>query len=403
MKKRRILIIGMSLNVGGAEKSLINLLNMIDYKQYDIDLLLFQQRGTFLKQIPKEVNIVEIHNIKILFQSVSDTMAMEKKKLKDFYLVFLRYFVSIVEKLKWKQFDQIRLHRWIDCYAKHITENEKEYDVAIAYAGGETAYYMVDKVSAARKVYFFHSDYSKIDIDAVLEKKYVDSVDAVITVSEICKRSLVKLFPEKKNDIVVLNNLSSSKLIWKLAQEYEPKEFNFERNVMKLVSVGRLVHIKGFDMAIDAAGILKRNGKKFQWIIIGEGEERKHLEKQIRENGLEDSLQLVGLKENPYPYLLKADIVVQTSRFEGKSVVLDEAKILKKPIVATNYNSVCNQIEDGVNGLIADMSANGIAEKIEQYISEPEILNLIQENTKFDSTLENIDEYLKILMGEKDI
>lgn len=403
MERKKILIIGMSLNIGGAEKSLINLLKMIDYKLYDIDLLLFQKRGDFLKQIPEEVNIIEDYNIKILFQPVSETIKMGAQCLNGIKLIYIRYFSTMIETLKWKQFDQIRLHRWVDFYSKFIENSKKEYDVAIAYAGGETAYYMIDKVSAKRKVYFFHSDYSRIDIDAELEKKYVNQADQVITVSETCKQSLIELFPEKESDITVLNNLSSSKEIWKLAQEYIPREFSSDKNVMKLVSVGRLISIKGFDMAIDAATIMKEHGIKFQWIVVGEGEERKSLEKQIIDNGLQELFQFVGLKENPYPYLLNADIVVQTSRFEGKSVVLDEAKVLKKPIVVTNYNSVQNQITDGVSGLIVEMTGSGIAMGIESCISKPELLESLKKNLENDTMLEDIDTYMAKLTGEYNV
>lgn len=399
MDRKKILIIGMSLNVGGAEKSLINFLNMIDYEQYDIDLLLFQKRGVFLKQVPNEVNLIDDINIRILFQSVFDTILMRKKSIKDAYLVLIRYLATIVEKLKWKQFDQIRLHRWIDFYSKYISQNKIEYDTAIAYAGGETAYYMVDKVSAARKVYFFHSDYSKINIDADLEKHYVNKVDVVITVSETCRQSLIKLFPEKENDIIVLNNLSSSKLIWKLAKEYTPKEFCIDNNITKIVSVGRLNYIKGFDMAIEAATILKKSGIKFKWVIIGEGEERKKLEHQIKMNGIEDVFQLIGLRENPYPYFYCADIVVQTSRFEGKSVVLDEAKILRKPIIVTNYNSAHNQIDDNINGFIVGMSVYEIANKIEKCILEPRLLDMVKGNIKIDADIEDIERYLKVIIN----
>lgn len=128
---------------------------MIDYSQYNVDLLLFQERGDFLKQVPSEVNIISERIIKVLFQSFSDTLRLPSKGFKDIYFILLRYIASIIETLKWKQFDQIRIHRWIDFYKNAIPNNKNIYDVAVAYAGGDTAYYMVDKVNAVRKVYFF--------------------------------------------------------------------------------------------------------------------------------------------------------------------------------------------------------------------------------------------------------
>lgn len=391
----------MSLNVGGAEKSLVNLLNMLDYNQYQVDLFLFQQKGVFLKQIPSEVNVVDDRSVKVLFQSASETLKLQEKSYRDFFLIAIRYSASLIEKLKWKQFDQIRLHRWIDFYKKVIPNNNNKYDVAVAYAGGDTAYYMVDKVTADRKVYFFHSDYSKIDINADLERKYINQVDTLFTISDVCKQSLERLFPEKKSDIIVLNNLSSSELIWKLAKDYTPLEFKVNVGVIKLVSVGRLNPIKGFEMAVDAANILKKSGVSFRWVVVGEGEERKNLEEQIKRYGLEKEVLLVGLKENPYPYILNADVLVQTSRFEGKSVVLDEAKVLRTPAIITNYNSAHDQINDGVDGLIVKMNAEGIASGIKRCAGDRILLEKLTGHINIDQKLQDIDCYMRQLVGEK--
>ena len=389
----------MSLNVGGVEKSLVNLLNMIDYKKYSVDLLLFQRKGAFLKQIPGEVNLIEEPNVKILFQSALYTIFHDKKSLHNTKLLFIRCFASVIEKLRWKQYDQIRLHRWIDFYSKNIPNNSNGYDVAVAYSGGETAYYIIDKVNAGRKVYYFHSDYSKIDIDAELEGKYVNQADIIVTISDVCKQSLDHLFPKKKDVIVVLSNLSSQKLIWQLAKDYFPSEFQVDRKKIKIVSVGRLDRVKGFDMAVEAANILKQSGIDFCWIIVGEGVERKNLEKQIKKYGLENQLILVGLKENPYPYILNADLLIQTSHLEGKSVVLDEAKILKTPAIITNYNSAHDQINDGIDGLIVDMSAEGIADGILLCAKDMRKIKQFSDAIVINKSIECIDEYMNILMG----
>ena len=186
---KNLLFIGMSLNVGGAEKSLVNLLNMIDYKKYNVDLLLFQKKGAFLKQVPCEVNIIEVSEISILFQSAKDSLKRYPLTFSMMKQVIRRYFDTLLCKIKWKQFDQMRLNRWIKYYVDLVPANDQKYDVAIAYAGGECAYYMFDKVIADKKIYYFHSDYSKIDIDVELEKQYVDRADLIVTISEKCKNS----------------------------------------------------------------------------------------------------------------------------------------------------------------------------------------------------------------------
>ena len=392
--KKKILIIGSSLNIGGAEKSLINLLNMIDYAAYDVDFLLFQKEGAFVKQVPEEVNWLEDRTIKVLYQSIGKTLKQKKLSLRDIGLSFRRYRDSFFETRKWKQFDQIRIHRWMEHYVNYIPENENHYDLAIAYAGGDTAYYMLDKVKADQKVYYFHSDYSKIDIDVELERRYVDRADKIVTISDVCKQSLVNLFPEKASDIYVLNNLSSSKLIKKLACEYKPVEYE-QAEGLKIVSVGRLHPIKGFDLAVEAACILKNSGYKFSWVVVGDGEERARIESVIKENHLENLFILVGAKENPYPYIAEADVLVQPSRFEGKSVVLDEAKVLGVPSIITNYNSAHDQIEDGMDGMIVDMSPEGIASGIMNCTHED--IRKFSRNIKVDNKLEDIDGYMNCL------
>lgn len=395
---KRILFIGMSLNVGGAEKSLVNLLNMIDYGKYSIDLLLFQKTGPFLKQIPNEVNIIEVSEISILFQSAKDSFKKYPLTFSMMKQVVRRYLDTLLCKIKWKQFDQMRLNRWIKYYADYIPANDQKYDVAIAYAGGECAYYMFDKVIADKKIYYFHSDYSKIDIDADLERQYVDRADLVVTISEKCKDSLSTLFPEISDRIRVLQNLSSKDFIYKLADEYYPEEYENREDYLKIVSVGRLISIKGFDMAVEAANILKYKGIKFVWTVVGDGEERENLEGQIKKLELDDCFKFVGLKENPYPYIKNANILLQTSRFEGKSVVLDEAKILNIPIIATNYNSVHDQVHHNIDGLVVGMNPQDIADGILKCNSNS--ILMWKENIKIDEDIEDINSYMKCLLEE---
>lgn len=155
-------------------------------------------------------------------------------------------------------------------------------------------------------------------------------------------------------------------------------------------------------MAIGAAKLLIKRGYTIQWYVVGEGPERVELEKQISKNGLKNVFYLVGARTNPYPYMYYADIIVQPSRYEGKSLVLDEAKIFAKPIVVTRYSSVEDQVDHGKNGLIADMTAEGLANQIEVMLTDSRkregcINSLTQ-------MLDNIDDqvgyYCRVLMGE---
>ena len=127
--------------------------------------------------------------------------------------------------------------------------------------------------------------------------------------------------------------------------------------------MGRLSTEKGFDLAIQAANILKEKEYAFIWYIIGSGMEENNLREMIKKYHVEEYVKLLGIRENPYPYIKNCNIFVQPSRFEGKSVVLDEAKILAKPILATNYPTVRDQLTDK-EGIIVNLTARDIAEGI---------------------------------------
>ena len=149
-------------------------------------------------------------------------------------------------------------------------------------------------------------------------------------------------------------------------------------NRSNILSVGRLWNQKGFDLAIDAAAVLKQQGIDFAWYIIGEGSLRAPLQKQIDALGLSDCFLLLGTRENPYPYMKHCDMLVQPSRYEGKSVVLDEAKMLCVPIVATAYPTVGDQIVDGKEGVITEMSAQGIADGILRIMKDEQLRNRLK-------------------------
>ena len=134
-----------------------------------------------------------------------------------------------------------------------------------------------------------------------------------------------------------------------------------KRDAYYVVSVGRLHPLKGYDMAIEACRLLLDQGYKVRWQVIGEGEDRSRLERMIADRGLQESFQLLGAMDNPYPYMKHADLYVHPSRYEGKSIAIDEAKILGKPIVVTDFPTAKDHITDGCNGVIAEMNPDSLA------------------------------------------
>lgn len=363
MKKQLLFIMG-TLENGGGERSLINLLQLIDYNKYDVDLALFKERGVFLKQVPKEVNILS--DLKELHFMYDDSLknAFNFNYLK---LSLAHTFGTIISKIVSKSGFHKGQYRWKHFYKNVIPTIEKKYDVAISYLEGETTFYLADKVNADKKIAWVHTDYSKINADSEIDLEYFRKVDKVVSISKSCLKILKNQFPSISNKFIYLPNLISSKLVKSMSNQFTPKEF-YENNKIKIISIGRLIKLKGFDIALQSAKILKEKNIDFEWYVIGDGILKTELEEHKNQLDLNDDFIFLGIRENPYPYLKNADIVVQPSRYEGKSMVLDEAKILCKPIVVTNYDTVNDQINRD-EGIIVDIDPEAIAKGIETMLS----------------------------------
>jgi len=204
-------------------------------------------------------------------------------------------------------------------------------------------------------------------------------------------------FPEFEKKIYCIANITSSEMVKNMAKNYFPAEYEGER--CNILSIGRLSNQKGFDMAVDAAALLKEKGFNFKWHIIGEGELRESLEKKIKDLSLEKNVLLLGTRSNPYPYIKNCSILVQSSRYEGKSVVLDEAKILATPIVVTSYLTVWDQIKDGKEGIITDISADGIANGIITMLTNDHIYKDIRDylTSQQYGNVDEIKKYISLL------
>lgn len=363
MEKRNVLFVMSSLRNGGAERSLVNLLQLLDYDRYNVDLLLFQNEGMFLKQVPKAVNIIS--NCNKLYTLYDNNKA---EALKHPYLSAVHMIGTFISRKKTNSVAKSRQYRWEHFYKKIVPELTKEYDVAIAYMQREQTYFLVDKVKAAKKITWVHNEYSQLGHFKGMDLEYFKKVDKVVTISDLCAKDLKENFPSIAEKFVVLPNLTSSQVIRSLAKEFYPPEF--KRDMLNIVSIGRLNAQKGFEFALDAALELKKSKVKFHWVVLGIGSLKEKLEKKREELGVQDCFEFIGARENPYAYMKNADVLVQTSRFEGKSVVLDEGKILCCPIVTTNYPTVYDQINKD-EGVIVGMNGKEIADGILKILKDP--------------------------------
>lgn len=359
---KKILFVIYSMKYGGAERSLVNLLQELPEDKYQVDLLLFQRVGDFLEQIPAWINVLQTpEDIERLYAP------LRKTKLRGFTKVLGTGCSRLARRSRKPQL----AFRWRNFYRKKISALEKHYDVAVAYAGTENLYFIVDRVKADKKLVWIHNDYRTAGYSKVDDAPYFDVVDEIVSVSAECVEVLREEFPQHSEKMHYVENITSSGVIRGQAQRYKPEEYR--QDGANFLSIGRLHPQKGFDLAIRAAAILKKQGVSFCWYIIGDGPLREELKKQIQDEQVEDCVVLLGTRNNPYPYIYHALAVVQPSRYEGKSVVLDEAKILAKPIVATAYPTVRDQVADGQEGIITEMTPEGIAAGIRRMLEDGEL------------------------------
>ena len=305
-----------------------------------------------------------------------------------------------VTRIVKSQFDRRRLLRWQRFYSACIPRLSGRYDCAVSYSGGETFWYVVEKVEALRKVTYFHSDYSNIDIDAAKELAYLKKADRIATISLACADSLRRIFPTQGDKVRVVQNPTCIGLVRKLSEEPVTDGFAADNKRLKVVSVGRLEEPKGFDLAARGSAIAKREfGPVFEWVVVGDGGECEKVESIIAKEGIADVFRLVGAKINPYPYMAAADVMAQPSRFEGKSVVLDEARVLGLPVLATAYSSVCDQVRDGIDGKVVAMSSEGIAEGIGVLVSDFGFLRKLTAGAQAEdvSELEDVSGFVALL------
>lgn len=365
---QKLLFVMTGMYNGGAERSLVNLLQELPSDKYEIDLLLFKPEGLFMNQIPENVVILERPAaMRYLYSSV----------LRSGRYLPIKLLGNVSARLHEKWILDVRGYRWHHWYSRHIPKLEKHYDVAVGYISGEVLYYLDEKVDADRKLVWIHNDYRAAGHPKKYDAQHLKKMDAIVSISDKCVDILKEEFPELRGKMYMLPNITSSAVIRRRAAEYQPKEYGNCEN--RILSVGRLNHQKGFDMAVSAAAILKKKGVSFCWLVIGDGEKKQELEQQMKQENVEDCFFLIGTRENPYPYMKNCTVLAQTSRYEGKSVVLDEAKILETPILATCYPTVADQILNGKEGIVTEMNPEGIAAGLEMLLTDSEMRREIRQ------------------------
>lgn len=298
---KKILICANTLCVGGIEKSLINLLNKLDYSKFQVDLLLEEKTGELLSSVPKNVNIIEykVYNL--------------KNKL-------IQKTLNYINRIKWS------------------LNNKNKYDTSICFATYSYAANKISRISSKNKIICIHSDYTRIynekELKLFFDTRNLDEFNKIIFVSNEAKDNLIKYYPNIVDKSLVINNIINTIEINNLSKESQVEMFNKEN--INILFVGRLEEeSKNISTQLKLINNIKNVIPNIKLYIIGEGPNKEDYIKYIKDNNLENYIELLGQMLNPYPYIKNADYILLTSNYEGYPVIFNEALVLKTDVLST--------------------------------------------------------------------
>lgn len=363
--KARVFIYMHYMELGGAERALLGLLNALDSDRVDVDLFLNQHTGAFMNLIPDKVNLlperkgynaIERPLVQVLKEGQFKIALARLKARREHG----KYYKTLSDDIKVQ--DSSVFQYVMDAVTPRLTSLEDlgEYDLAISFLQPHNI--VLDKVRAKKKICWIHTDYSTVHINVEQELRVWQQYDHIISISDDCTRAFVNTFPSLASKIVKIENILSPAFVRGQARLTATPQLDACEGV-KIVSVGRICHAKNYDNVPLVAQMLKERGLKFCWFIVGPGS-HESIDRLIEETGTSDCIRFLGVKSNPYPYIKACDLYVQPSRYEGKSVTVREAQMLGKPVVVTNYPTASSQVRDGEDGIICPMSNEGIAQAI---------------------------------------
>lgn len=366
----RILFVINTLGQAGAETALLSLLQTLAREKgearYEISLYVLTGQGEMASRLPADVRLL---NKKYREESVLTAKGrkyLKKTVLKAMFTrgTVVKLFPYLVKNTcamlgKKRLLPDKLLWRVLSDGGMVLPE---EYDLAVSYLEGGAAYFVADHVKAAKKAAFIHVDYEKAGYTRALDKDCYLAFDKIFTVSDEVREAFLKAYPELPEKTEVFHNILNKEEIVRRAEEGEGFTDGFTG--IRLLSVGRLTAQKAFEVSVDAMKRLKDAGKNVRWYVLGEGDQRKKLQEQIDTLGLTEDFILYGAVNNPYPFMKQADIYVHASRFEGKSIAIQEAQILGKPMVVSDCSGNREQVCHGTDGLMCGLTPESLAENI---------------------------------------
>lgn len=380
--KKNILFYSGSLRMGGIERVLVDVLQNFDREKYNIDLIIEDENkklNIFEKDIPKYINLNYLRS-----DEFNQKLIRYREKRKS--NIFCRIFYQLLME-QGKYINKNRI--------KTLTKG-KEYDAVIDFDMGLSKF--IELIHTKKKIAWIHSNIetwyvkkSRIRRLGNRLKKY----DKVVTICDEMKENTQKLYPFLAEKITRVYNPFNFERVRELANENIAEKMkklydeSYYVSVMRLVTDSKdfLTLIKGFKLA-------KEKGIQEKLYILGDGPDRKKVEKMISDESMEDEIILFGNVKNPYPWIKGAKALIHSSKYEGFGLVLVEALILNTRVISSDCPTGPREIlENGELGelfnigdynslskylLIEDTSNSKILSRIEKY----SVKNIIKEYEK---------------------
>lgn len=376
----KILITMHYMELGGAERALLGLLEAFTQTNHRVDLFLYSHQGELMDHIPAGIKLLP----EISEYACYEKPIVEVFKQGHFIMGCARIWAKISELIHNKHTNTNLLACSIademgraTCAVLPNLHYLGEYDIAISFLNPH--YYLIHKVKAKTKIGWFHTDYSAISINEARELPMWQKLDYIISVSDASRVAFLKKFPQLSQKTKVIENILPYHLIKKQAKVFDAAPEMPGK--IKLLSIGRFGPAKNLPWAVAVMTELCKLRDDVRWYIIGYGGGEQEIVDAIIKHNMRDKFILLGKKSNPYPYIKACDVYVQPSIFEGRSVTVQEAQFLGRPVIITNYPSAESQISHGIDGFIIPLGdAKKAASEINNILNDSASLEKIANN-----------------------
>lgn len=356
------------MECGGVEAAIADLLRCVDPKRYSVELYLLEIRGEFLKRLPPYVQVKELP-LSIVERELVTGLSIRESMKKGFAAGSWLETLSIAARYTWLKLTKEPMPAYRAALGR---KKRVECDIALDFHGylSLSTYFAAWNVDAEKRYSWVHCEVFADRIAA--HRKHLQRFEHIFCVSRLCAELTQKALPEMADRVSVMHNLIDLERIHRMSRTGEGLP---EGTFLRLLTVGRLSVQKGYDLALEAALALKKAGLDFHWFFCGEGEERAMLEEMIRRLELQNQITMLGFRENPYRLMKSCDIYVQPSRYEGYAVTVVEASALGCAVVSTDVSGAREEIVNGLNGYVTEISPEAIAAAVLHLAKGPQLLD----------------------------